>query len=49
MLAKSRTGGLAGSYDVWKGMAKQYGIMLATHFELFSDLVLVGEFTHARS
>ncbi|MHA1776768.1 MAG: hypothetical protein DRO88_11080 [Promethearchaeia archaeon] len=35
----SHTGGLAGSYDIWKAMCKQSGIMLADHFELFQDLV----------
>lgn len=37
----SHTGGLAGSYEVWKAMCKQSGIMLADHFELFQDLVQV--------
>ncbi len=35
----SHTGGMAGSYDVWKAMCKQSGIMMADHFELFQDLV----------
>jgi len=37
----SHTGGLAGSYDVWKAMCKQSGILLADHFELFLDLIQV--------
>ncbi len=37
----SHTGGLAGRYDVWKAMCKQSGILLADHFELFLDLILV--------
>jgi acyl-CoA synthetase (NDP forming) len=37
----SHTGGLAGSFSVWQAMAKQCGIMMADHFELFADLVQV--------
>ncbi|WP_371804919.1 CoA-binding protein [Candidatus Lokiarchaeum ossiferum] len=37
----SHTGGLAGSYNVWKAMCKQSGIMLTDHFEFFQDLVKV--------
>lgn len=37
----SHTGGLAGSFQVWKGMAQQYGVMVATYFEMFLDLVQV--------
>ena len=37
----SHTGGLAGSYEIWKAMCKQSGIMLADHFEFFQDLVKV--------
>ncbi|MHA1519670.1 MAG: CoA-binding protein [Promethearchaeota archaeon] len=37
----SHTGGMAGSYDVWRAMCKQSGILLADHFELFQDLVQV--------
>jgi acetyltransferase len=39
--ARSHTGGLAGSFEVWKGMAKQCGIMIATYFEQFIDMVQV--------
>jgi acetyltransferase len=39
--AFSHTGGLAGMYDVWKGMCKQSGIMLAEYFEIFLDLTQV--------
>lgn len=35
----SHTGGLAGSYEIWKAMCKQSGIMMADHFEFFQDLV----------
>jgi len=38
---QSHTGGLAGSYNVWKAMCKQSGILLADHFELFLDLIQV--------
>jgi acyl-CoA synthetase (NDP forming) len=34
---KSHTGGLAGSIDIWKALAKQYGIIFTDNFELFQD------------
>ncbi len=37
----SHTGGLAGSYKSWQALAKQNGIMLVDHFELFADMVQV--------
>ena len=37
----SHTGGLGGSYEIWKAMCKQTGILLADNFELFMDLVQV--------
>ena len=37
--AKSHTGGLAGSIDIWKAMAKQYGVIITDHFEQFADFV----------
>lgn len=36
---KSHTGGLAGSIEMWKAMAKQTGVILADHFEFFADAV----------
>jgi acyl-CoA synthetase (NDP forming) len=37
--AASHTGGLAGSYQIWKALAKQYGVILASYFEEFAELV----------
>ena len=34
---RSHTGGLAGSIDIWKALAKQYGIIFTDNFELFQD------------
>ncbi|MHA1819195.1 MAG: acetate--CoA ligase family protein [Promethearchaeota archaeon] len=39
LAAKSHTGGLAGSYEIWKAMTEQYGIVLTDHFEEFADAV----------
>jgi len=35
----SHTGGLAGSYEIWKSMAYQTGSFLADYFEMFADFV----------
>jgi acyl-CoA synthetase (NDP forming) len=34
---QSHTGGLAGSFEIWRALAKQYGLILTDHFELFQD------------
>jgi acyl-CoA synthetase (NDP forming) len=34
---QSHTGGLAGSIDIWKALAKQFGVIFTDHFELFQD------------
>ena len=36
---KSHTGGLAGSIDIWKALAKQYGMIFTDNFELFQDAI----------
>lgn len=35
----SHTGGLAGDFEIWKAVAKQTGLFLVNHFELFMDTV----------
>lgn len=36
---QSHTGGLAGSIEIWRAMAKQYGVVTAHHFENFADII----------
>lgn len=42
----SHTGGLAGSYEIWKAACRQAGIMMADHFEQFADLVQAATLLH---
>ncbi len=42
----SHTGGLAGSFEIWKAACRQSGIMMAHHFEQFADLAQVATLLH---